>query len=449
MSSRYRVEYQLKQHKKDEFIEWIKALLATPFVLHAVSHIEEEATTQRVRTQYADIFQDIESLIQHKIEFDNKRGLLDEKGDSSQNQKYEFIGKSRLNRLVPSIGPFFTPLPLTRAFLWEDDKRAISERRMVSPSFNDVRHILNTAQIFHFISAKENHSAEQLKLVTFDGDVTLYEDGGSITDNNPVVPLIMKLLKNDIRVGIVTAAGYDEPAKYVERLNGLIKAMYNSTILTTRQKENLTVMGGESNYLFQYHEDESNRFGFQTIECGKWMLKDMQDWDPLSIEHTLDFAEKTLQTLRTRLRLPKETMIIRKARAVGLVPGEIQDPITSQKRRLLLSREQLEEVVLTLHQTLMSYPMARKIQFSCFDGGSDVWCDIGGKDLGVTILQKFYDPQNIIKPSETLHVGDQFSPMIQANDIKTRLAGTTLWIASPAETVDALSRLVEGLHGKD
>ena len=35
MTSRYRVEYALKSHRRDEFIEWIKGLLATPFVLHA------------------------------------------------------------------------------------------------------------------------------------------------------------------------------------------------------------------------------------------------------------------------------------------------------------------------------------------------------------------------------------------------------------------------------
>ena len=75
---------------------------------------------------------------------------------------------SRLRALVPSIGTFFTELPLERAFLVQDPKRAISARRLVSPSFNDIRLILNTAQAMAL--AQGQHP---LKLVTFDGDVTL------------------------------------------------------------------------------------------------------------------------------------------------------------------------------------------------------------------------------------------------------------------------------------
>lgn len=36
MSSRYRVDYALKKHRHDEFIQFIKSLLSTPFVLYAV-----------------------------------------------------------------------------------------------------------------------------------------------------------------------------------------------------------------------------------------------------------------------------------------------------------------------------------------------------------------------------------------------------------------------------
>ena len=57
------------------------------------------------------------------------------------------VGISRLNLFVPSIGK---PLPLEKAFLWEDSVKVISVRRMVTPSFNDVRRLLNAAQIFHF-----------------------------------------------------------------------------------------------------------------------------------------------------------------------------------------------------------------------------------------------------------------------------------------------------------
>lgn len=441
MSSRYRVEYHLKSHRKDGFVDWIKGLLATPFVLHAVSHdVDDLTTTQRVRSQYAEIFKDIQNLVANKIDFDARNGQLEEDDDTEV--RYDLMGKSRLNQLVPSIGSFFTELPLEKAFLWEDSQRGISERRMVAPSFNDVRRILNVAQIFYFVDKRRKYHTDQLKLVTFDGDVTLYEDGGSLDYTNPVISYIVKLLAADVRVGIVTAAGYDEPSQYELRLKGLIVAVHDAASLTMEQKHSLTVMGGESNYLFRYHENGDGEFGFQTVEQSEWLLPHMTQWEISDMDQTLDFAEKTLKSLRDRLHLPGETVIVRKKRAVGIVPGERFDPVSQRQVHVKLEREQLEEIVLTLQTTLETFPPARRIKFSCFDGGSDVWCDIGGKDLGLRVLQNYYSPSDPIKPCQTLHVGDQFAPVGSANDFKARLAGCTLWIASPAETVTNLHRLL-------
>jgi len=47
----------------------------------------------------------------------------------------------------------------------------------------------------------------------------------------------------NIKVGIVTAAGYLEPEKYYSRLHGLLEAVAASDVLTLRQKQNLIVMG--------------------------------------------------------------------------------------------------------------------------------------------------------------------------------------------------------------
>ena len=47
--------------------------------------------------------------------------------------------QSRLRFLVPSVGRFFTPLLLEQAFVEQDQRRAISSRRFVAPSFNDIR----------------------------------------------------------------------------------------------------------------------------------------------------------------------------------------------------------------------------------------------------------------------------------------------------------------------
>lgn len=76
--------------------------------------------------------------------------------------------RSKLKLLVPSVGVFFTPLLLEKAFEYQDRQRRISSRRFVPPSFNDIRLILNSAQILGLVRNGP------LRLVTFDGDVTLY-----------------------------------------------------------------------------------------------------------------------------------------------------------------------------------------------------------------------------------------------------------------------------------
>lgn len=93
--------------------------------------------------------------------------------------------QSKLKLLVPSIGNFFTRLPLAEAFKYQDSLRFISSRRFVPPSFNDIRLILNTAQIMGVAAAGA------LDLATFDGDVTLYDDGKSLEPDNPVITRII------------------------------------------------------------------------------------------------------------------------------------------------------------------------------------------------------------------------------------------------------------------
>lgn len=422
MSSRYRVEYNLKAHRKDAFIEWIKGLIAVPFVLQTGT----ESGADKLYLQYRSIFGDIERLISEKIEIDNKRisGMS--------------LEDSRLNQLVPQIGTFFTPLPLVEAFDIQERRRAICNRRMVSPSFNDIRHILNSAQILAMIKAKD------LKLITFDGDVTLYEDGGSIEKGGKIVRRLISLLQRGYNVGIVTAAGYDDPERYKERLFGLCFELFSNKSMPIKQKEKLTIMGGESNYLFQYYETDQ-QFGFKTIDEHEWVPDFVQAWSPEDISATLDVAEECFKDLKEKLYLPPECSIIRKEKAVGIVPGFRYDKELEVNVKVQMQRETLEEMVLVIQKTLESLPAARNIEFSCFDGGSDVWCDIGGKDVGVNILQNFYKTDSPISPSQTLHIGDQFAPKGSANDYKARSAGCTLWVASPQETYQALDDLLEGL----
>lgn len=77
------------------------------------------------------------------------------------------------------------------------------------------------------------------------------------------------------------------------------------------------------------------------------------------------------------------------------------------------------------------------IPFCCFNGGADVWVDVGNKKLGVRALQSFLGTV----PANTVHFGDQFTRT--GNDTRAREVAQTIWVSSPSETVYFLTRLVE------
>jgi IMP and pyridine-specific 5'-nucleotidase len=87
------------------------------------NRLQKANQADAARKRYADIFRDVEDLIDEHVEITAMIGLT---------------YKSKLQTLVPSIGPFFTRLPLERAFVANDSTRHISKRRFVSPSFNGV-----------------------------------------------------------------------------------------------------------------------------------------------------------------------------------------------------------------------------------------------------------------------------------------------------------------------
>jgi IMP and pyridine-specific 5'-nucleotidase len=343
--------------------------------------------------------------------------------------------RSKLSMLVPTVGKFFTPLALEEAFLHQDRIRAISSRRFVPPSFNDIRLILNTSQIISLIrpppSPSNPHSEPSLRLLTFDGDVTLYKDGGSLVPNSPVIPRLVHFLSLDVKIAIITAAGYTEPAKYYSRLSGLLDAVRSSSKLTNSQKSNLMIMGGESNFLLVFSSTSPDCLKY--INRRDWILPVMSSWSEKAIQSLLDIAESAFESCITALRLPAK--ILRKSRAVGIFPNP----------DCKLTREQLEETVLVVQHTLDTSPKVAEanIPFCAFNGGSDVFVDIGDKSLGVQGCQKWFGG---IAPGETLHVGDQFLSG-GGNDFKARGACATAWVASPGETVTLLDEMLE-MQGK-
>ena len=336
--------------------------------------------------------------------------------------------RSKLGMLVPTIGMFFTPLALEAAFLHQDALRAISSRRFVAPSFNDIRLILNTSQIMSLMcpSPAYRSSSSGLQLLTFDGDVTLYEDGGSLTSDSPVISRLLHFLSKDVKVGIVTAAGYTDSSRYYVRLSGLVEAVQSSQDLTAEQKRGLIIMGGESNFLFVF--DEKVEHCLRYVHRRDWILPVMHSWSEQAIQSLLSVAESAFRGCIATLHLPAE--VLRKERAVGIYP----------KPGCKFTREQLEETVLVVQQIVEMAPEVIEggIPFCAFNGGNDVFVDIGDKSLGVQGCQKWFGG---VKAANTLHVGDQFLSG-GGNDFKARSACTTAWIASPAETVTLLDEMI-------
>ncbi|OAA60118.1 IMP-specific 5'-nucleotidase 1 [Cordyceps fumosorosea ARSEF 2679] len=439
MTTRYRVEYALKTHRRDQFIEWVKGLLAVPFVLYSqptgvvgdgtsIAKMSEEA-----HRRYAEIMRDVEVMIDDHI--------------ARQNQDSPIPIPSKLGMLVPTAGPFFTRLPLEAAFKYQDRKRYISCRRYVAPSFNDVRLILNSAQIMAVTNGT-------LQLATFDGDVTLYEDGQNLEASSPIVP---HLMRNNIKIGIVTAAGYTTADGYYGRLHGLLETVAASTELDPVQKQNLVIMGGEANYLFEYSQSSPHRLA--PVPRAQWLTPEMASWSEADITALLDVAETALRDCVRSMNLPAR--LIRKDRAVGIIP----DPPHIQ-----IARESLEETVLVVQRILELSslglreqaaaaaaskvcaasagpgPSKRGVPFCAFNGGRDVFVDIGDKSWGVAVCQQWFGRRDAgaaaIGGENTLHVGDQFLSA-GSNDFKARSVGTTAWIASPSETVELLDELAD------
>ncbi|KAI2467870.1 IMP-specific 5-nucleotidase [Annulohypoxylon bovei var. microspora] len=436
MTSRYRVEYALKTHRRDQFIEWIKGLLAVPFVLYSqptgvfetngfsVTQMSEEA-----HRRYAEIMRDIEVMVDDQLMHQLEGNRV----------------PSKLKLLVPTIGNFFTRLPLEASFKFQDRKRYISSRRFVSPSFNDVRLILNTAQLM----AVTTHTS--LRLATFDGDVTLYDDGQSLEPTSPVIPRMIDLMRKNVKIGIVTAAGYTTADQYYARLHGLLDAIASSTILTPQQRQNIVIMGGEANYLFEFSPTSPHLLS--PVPRERWLTAEMASWSDSGISALLDVAEAALRDCVKTMHLPAALM--RKDRAVGIIP---RDPAVR------IPRESLEETVLVVQKILELSVGGRDfdnkvVPFCAFNGGRDVFVDIGDKSWGVSVCQQWFgnggggsssssDGDNSrIRPEQTLHVGDQFLSA-GSNDFKARSVSTTAWIASPAETVELLDELADFMGKK-
>ena len=324
---------------------------------------------------------------------------------------------SALSRLVPGMGSFLTPLPLTRALREYDAFSGLSRRRYVLPNFAEVRHVLNIAQV-HALSDQRNGCAG-CRLVTFDADGTLYEDGKHFEADNKMISLLISLMERGVDVAIVTAAGYDEAARFEDRLAALLAA-FKELQLPEETTKRFHMMGGECNYLLKVTTD----YGLDFVPIEEWQTRDMLAWREESMQELLDGAQACLE--RGAARLGMQVQLIRKARAVGVVPCS---PTLY---------ESLEELALSVRFELEGAGL--EVPFCAFNGGNDVFVDVGNKAIGLRALQSYLG----VEEGGTLHVGDRFT--VTGNDAQVRGFCSILWVANPDETAFYVKILVRDMN---
>ena len=392
-------------NRKDALIDWMKEILNHSFVLDAPG-------------TYIDSFMYFEELID-----EHRANPL----------------TSRLKHFVPSVGIFHTRLCLVKAWQQYDAKYSMSKRRHVCPSFNEFRHILNLAQVIAI--------GENLSLISFDGDQTLYQDGGNFDEDpdNELANSIISLLKANVKVAIITAAGYgNDGSKYAFRLQGLLTSFITHN-LSDQEISQFYVFGGECNYLLQGHIDTSTTtptIRLEPVDDKLWEnmridpILNPRRWPKDEIKHVLDVAEETFKNTANEMNL--RVKILRKERAVGIYPGgdEMVRLVPRGHGSNKIKSEALDESVLRVMESLRHIQPPTALPFCVFNGGRDAWLDIGNKGVGVAVLQSILN----LPPEQCLHVGDQF--LRTGNDRAARENCPCIWITSPRETEKILSHVL-------
>ncbi|SOV79151.1 haloacid dehalogenase hydrolase, putative [Plasmodium sp. gorilla clade G3] len=325
---------------------------------------------------------------------------------------------SRLKYLIDDVGIFFTKLPITKAFHTYNKKYRITKRLYAPPTFNEVRHILNLAQILSL--------EEGLDLLTFDADETLYPDGHDFNDE--VLASYISCLLKKMNIAIVTAASYNNDAeKYQKRLENLLKYFLKHNIKDGSYK-NFYVMGGESNYLFKCNEEAT----LYSVPENEWRhYKKFVDYD--TVQEILNISENCLEKVIRDFGLCAQ--IQRKEKSIGLVPNKIPSlNIKNEQKNYMIKYEVLEEAVIRIKKEIIKNKITAP--YCAFNGGQDLWVDVGNKAEGLLILQKLLK----IQKKKCCHIGDQF--LHSGNDFPTRFCSLTLWVSNPQETKACLKSIM-------
>ncbi len=394
--------------RQDGLIDWIKGMLMHSFVLG--NQTESYVTTMKY----------IETLIkEHRI-----------KGNSS-----------RLKTLVPTVDMFHTELHLVEAFNMYNAKYSVTSRKHVPPTFHEIRHILNLSQLL----AINVH----LKMVSFDGDQTLYSDGGNFEEKSGLSYQIIELIRAGINVVVITAANYEHNGSMYElRLQGLLRRFAKAR-LSPAEIARFHVMGGECHYLLRAQLTPGDTIAHliavahEVWQSGEGGKNCPMSWPISARESFLDVAEASFRASQSELKI--RARILRKKTSVGMIPGgeAMVKVFPGGHGKDKIKSEILDEVALRAIEDIAKIKSDLIFPYCVFNGGRDCWVDVGTKGVAAKCLQSYFH----VTPGECIHIGDQFLAI--GNDISTRAVCATVWIETPKETYKILDHVLRFSLGKD
>eukprot|EP00915_Cephaloidophora_sp_WS-2016_P000076 GHVH01000147.1.p1 GENE.GHVH01000147.1~~GHVH01000147.1.p1 ORF type:complete len:483 (+),score=63.38 GHVH01000147.1:196-1644(+) len=359
--------------------------------------------------------------------------------------------RSQLTALIGDSFPLHLQLPFMEAFSIYDKKYCVSKRTHILISTDEVRQILNIATVVSLVRGTSSRHASSTSisvqptinnhvgLITFDGDGTLYEDGENFS-SPAIAEQLCTFLRYGIHIALVTAASYGyEVDKYQTRIAFLINFFQERKLEMTGELGRFFVFGGECNYLMELND----KFELAAVPESLWVHhhSHIAKANAIQSKVLLDLVEATMRQAEQDLSL--RTTVVRKERGVGLISAGTIDrcdfPNTGRSGLHRVKTEILDEVVGRCRQQIKDSGI--RLTHCLFNGGSDVWCDMGDKAIGCTILSKLLHVEHY----RVVHIGDQFDD--NGNDLAARRVVPTIFITDPQETRAVLSALMQQLEG--
>ena len=359
----------------------------------------------------------------------------------------------------------------------------MTHRKFIKPSFNETRHIINLAQVLSY---------DKISLMTFDGDQTLYEDGGNFTDLELAMRFVV-FLKSGIKICIVTAANYgDCGEKYEFRLQGLLAFFRGIKLDPKVFVDNFFVLGGMCNFLLKLDENYrivpvENWPGKVTVTEKMTKVMDRIEGEVRTAAREMNMKAQIIRKkgavgliVANNLQTPAHSAVhsdprtkkysnstangnsllagpgakkLSVASAVGkksssLVPGSNEEEIMSspnlgcfaQRSPYYFRQEQLDEIGLRNKHIMMRMSAEIDFPWCASNGGNEAWFDFGNKYMGIKKLQEKFG----ILPKHCIHIGDQLATT--GNDYAARFTSPVGWIANPSETKKILKHIVKHLN---